>query len=242
MSKISVIIPTLNEEKLLGGLLEQFAQKQLREKFDYEIVISDGGSRDATLQIAEKFADKIVLWEKERRQLIAEGRNLGARAAGGDVFLFLNADVRAGNVEKLFGKILDFCSSNFIAMTCPVKVFPEEEIAADRFFTGFYNSYFGFLNLIGLGMGRGECQVVRRKDFFELGGYNETLAAGEDFDLFKRLRKKGKILYAKDCFVYESPRRYRKYGHWKIFFTWLANALSVIFANKSASKEWEEVR
>ncbi len=241
--KISVIIPTLNEEKLIGGLLRQLSDEELKSRFDYEIIISDGGSKDATLEIAEKYADKIARHTENRRQLIAEGRNRGAEIAEGDVLLFLNADVKLRDPGKLFSTIIEkFYASDFMAMTCPVKVFPEEEILPDKLFLGFYNAYFGFLNVLGLGMGRGECQVIRKKDFEELGGYNEKLAAGEDFDMFKRLRKKGKILYEKNCMVFESPRRYRKYGHWRIFFTWLANAVSVIFANKSASKEWEEIR
>ena len=91
-------------------------------------------------------------------------------------------------------------------------------------------------------MGRGECQIVPKNLFDRIGGYNNSLVAGEDFDLFKRIRKKGKILFDKSLVIYESPRRYRKYGHTKIFFSWLLNAVSVIFKNKSASKEWEEVR
>ncbi len=241
--KISVIIPALNEEKLIGGLLRSLSDKKLKEKFDYEIIVSDGGSKDRTLEIAKKYADKIIEHKSDKRQLIAEGRNAGAKAAEGGILIFLNADTRLEDAQKLFETALgEFYGSDKIAMTCPVKVFPEEEVFPDKIFLGFYNKYFHLLNLIGLGMGRGECQVIRASDFWSIGGYNEELAAGEDFDLFKRLRKKGDIFYAKDCYVYESPRRYRKYGHWKIFFTWLANALSVIFANKSASKEWEEIR
>ncbi len=243
MEKISVIIPTLNEEKLIEDLLKQLCDKDLRAKFNYEIIISDGGSRDATLEIAEKYADKIIRHTKREKQIIAEGRNRGAENADGEILLFLNADVRLNDAGKLFEKILSkFYRGDFIAMTCPVKVFPDEETFADKIFLGFYNVYFGFLNIIGLGMGRGECQVIRKNDFVALGGYDEKLVAGEDFDLFKRLRKKGKILYEKECLVYESPRRYRKRGHVKIFFTWLANALSVMFAKKAASKEWEEIR
>ncbi len=241
--KISVIIPTLNEEKLIGKLLKELTIPELKENFDYEIIVSDGGSKDSTIEIANKFGAKIVLHKSKAKQTIAEGRNRGAEAATGEILIFLNADVRPKNPSKLFHTaITQFYNSDFLAMTCPVKVFPEEEKFVDKFFTGFYNSYFGLLNLIGLGMGRGECQVLRRNDFFEFGKYNENLIAGEDFELFKRLRKRGKIFYNKNCLVYESPRRYRKYGHWKIFFLWLSNALSVIFANKSASKEWEEIR
>jgi predicted glycosyltransferase involved in capsule biosynthesis len=91
-------------------------------------------------------------------------------------------------------------------------------------------------------MGRGECQVVRKNVFFEVGGYNELLAAGEDFDLFRRIRQKGKILYSTDICVFESPRRYRKIGYNGVSWSWLMNGISVLIKNKSISKEWEQVR
>lgn len=91
-------------------------------------------------------------------------------------------------------------------------------------------------------MGRGECQVVRKNIFERVGGYNENLAAGEDFDLFKRVRKIGKILHSRDFCVYESPRRYRKFGYLNVYKMWFFNSFYVIFKNKSLADEWEQVR
>ena len=56
---ISIIIPALNEEKLLKDTLTQFSP-ELKSKFKIEIIISDGGSTDATLTIARDYADIIV--------------------------------------------------------------------------------------------------------------------------------------------------------------------------------------
>ncbi len=69
-----------------------------------------------------------------------------------------------------------------------------------------------------------------------------SLSAGEDFDLFKRIRKHGKILFANNLCVYESPRRYRKLGYSGVTWSWIKNSISIIFKNKSLSKEWEQVR
>ncbi|MFA6570546.1 MAG: glycosyltransferase, partial [Bacteroidota bacterium] len=89
--KISVIIPVLQEEKILEKTLQAYTQ-ELREKYSLEIIISDGGSTDRTIEIAEKYADKIVLHEKKEKQTIAEGRNNGARKAVGNVLVFINGD------------------------------------------------------------------------------------------------------------------------------------------------------
>ena len=91
-------------------------------------------------------------------------------------------------------------------------------------------------------MGRGECQVIKKKYFELVNGNNEELDAGEDFDLFKRINKHGKILFAKDLCIYESPRRYRKLGYSSVTWSWTKNAILIILRNKSLSKEWKQIR
>lgn len=71
---ISVIIPTLNEEKLLPNLLDQLNDQKLKETFHYEIIISDGGSKDRTIEIAKQYTDKVVIHNDQRRQKISEGK------------------------------------------------------------------------------------------------------------------------------------------------------------------------
>jgi len=93
-----------------------------------------------------------------------------------------------------------------------------------------------------MGMGRGECHIVKRSLFEMVKGYNETLAAGEDFDLYRRIKRFGKIKYLNDIIIYESPRRYRKYGYAKVFMDWSKNAISVVMKNRSVSDVWDAVR
>lgn len=239
----SIIIPTLNEEKTLPLLLKQLANEHLQKKYKYEIIVSDGGSIDDTILIANDLANKVILHNEKRKQNISIGRNNGAKVANGEIFIFINGDVILDSADIFFKQITDnFLNSTFLAMTCKVSIEKSKRKISDMIFLGFYNWYFRFLNDIGVGMGRGECQIIKKKVFLGQNGYNEKMNAGEDFDLYKRIRKNGKILFNKSLIVYESPRRYRKYGHPKIFITWLLNALYVIFTNKSMSTEWEEVR
>jgi glycosyltransferase involved in cell wall biosynthesis len=241
--KYSIIIPTLNEEKLLPNLLKILSDKELKKNFDFEIVISDGRSKDCTLEIASKYADTVKVYSDPGRQNIAMGRNCGADFANGEVFIFINADVIIPDINHFFEFInKNFINSSYLAMTCKVKVFPEDEIVWDKLFHNCYNAYFHFLNLVGIGMGRGECQIIRKEVFSKVCGYNEKLAAGEDFDLFMKIRRLGKILFATNICVYESPRRYRKFGYKGVTFSWIRNSISVLFFNKSLSKEWEQVR
>lgn len=83
---MSIIIPTLNEEKFLPRLLDSIKKQDSK---DYEIIVADAGSKDATVEIAKKYRCKIV-----QGGLPAKGRNEGAKIAQGDLLLFLDADVQ----------------------------------------------------------------------------------------------------------------------------------------------------
>ncbi len=241
--KYSLIIPTLNEAKLLPELLNQLNEKQLRQSYDFEIIVSDGGSNDGTEQIALEHADKFIAHTKDTRQNISQGRNAGAEFAEGEWLIFMNGDVLVSDAKKFFPKLDKYSETDkYSGITLAVKVKPEEEILSDKIFLSFYNYYFHFLNLVGMGMGRGECMVISKKLFNDIGRFDEKLFAGEDFDLFTRVRRTGKIKFIHDPRIYESPRRFRKKGHFKILLTWLANSISVYINKKSISKEWEEVR
>ncbi|MGB9861171.1 MAG: glycosyltransferase family 2 protein, partial [Candidatus Bipolaricaulaceae bacterium] len=61
MPKLSIIIPTLNEEECLFGLLQSIAAQDWK---DFEVIISDAGSTDATRKIAESFGAKVVTGPK----------------------------------------------------------------------------------------------------------------------------------------------------------------------------------
>lgn len=239
---ISVIIPTLNEEQVIGKLLSQFSE-ELVKKYDIELILSDGRSEDRTVEIARERVQAIVSHSGNGRQTIAEARNLGARRSSGEVLFFFNADVRIEDPSGYFKEMLEALeSSGTVAATCPVRVYPEEENSVDSIYHLLHNFYVWVLNAIGFGTGRGECQVVKRREFFHAGGYDEKLAAGEDFDLYRKLARLGRIKYVRSISVFESPRRYRKLGYLRVTFYWLLNALSIIFLRKSFSEEWEQVR
>lgn len=240
---ISVVIPVLQEEKILEKTLAIFTDA-LRKQYAIELIVSDGGSTDGTLAIAGQYADKIVKHTGQQRQTIAAGRNCGAAVAEGDIFIFLNGDTVPASPEKFFETVARWSgnASEGIALACPVHIPPEERVITDSLFHLFYNAYVRLLNACGIGMGRGECQIVRADMFRQVGGYNSSIAAGEDFDLFRRLARTGTIKTFGDMLVYESPRRFRKYGYSRVLWNWTVNAVSVMVRKKAVSEEWEAVR
>ncbi len=242
----SLIMPVYQESKILEEHISKFTL-ELRNKYNCELIVSDGGSTDDTVAIASKYADKVIIHTDNRRQTISEGRNNGAMIANSDIFVFINGDTTPVNLIEYIELITDFANQEkkyvkIGALACYVSAFPYEEQKKDKIFNIIYNNYVRLLNLIGIGMGRGECQVVRKDIFYRAGAYNNQIVAGEDFDLYRRISKIAKIKVEKKLHVYESPRRFRKYGYVRTIIYWFLNALYVMLFNKSLSKEWEAVR
>jgi len=85
MSKLSIIIPVLNEGEAIAAALDALA---VLRALGAEVIVVDGGSRDATIQRARPRADRVILAPRGR----ALQMNAGAEKAAGDVLLFLHAD------------------------------------------------------------------------------------------------------------------------------------------------------
>ncbi len=239
---ISVIIPTLSERRLIEQALRQF-DREIRKKYDLEIIVSDGGSNDGTVHIAKELADQVVIYNGDARQTIAGGRNMGATKAQGELLFFLNADTVIDDPDLFFTSVKKVMSSpEVLALTCYVRIYPDEEKLSDKIFHGVCNRFFDIVNSIGIGMGRGECHVIRRTVFEDVGRYNSALVAGEDFDLYSRIRRKGKIKFMRDRYVFESPRRYRRYGYHRVAYDWFRNAVSVKLFKRSVIDEWTPIR
>lgn len=87
VNRLSIIIPTLDEAEGIVATLESLGELRRR---GHEVIVVDGGSRDGTADLAGGLADRVLVASAGR----AGQMNAGARAAAGDVFLFLHADSR----------------------------------------------------------------------------------------------------------------------------------------------------
>ena len=238
---ISIIIPTLNEARGLPQLLKAFPP-YLRERFDLEIIISDGGSTDDTLGVARTTGARIVQHTAGTPQTIAEARNVGAAQARGEILLFLDADSTLSEPERFLQRITDTMRNpNTLAATTKLQIAPEQRTLADSFWQGLFNITFCWSNRLGFGTARGNCQIIRADAFVKAKGYNEQLVAGEDFDLFHRLGKRGHIAFLTDLVVYESPRRFRRLGYLRTVLLWNLNFFSILLTKRSISKNWQRV-
>jgi len=85
--RLSVVIPTLNEERHLGQLLSDIQRQNRRPD---EVIVVDAGSSDATVRIAGRSSTVVLHGQRP----VARGRNLGGYSATGDLIFFLDADTR----------------------------------------------------------------------------------------------------------------------------------------------------
>jgi rSAM/selenodomain-associated transferase 2 len=87
MTRLSIVMPVLNEGDSIAGALDALGSLRARGA---EVTVVDGGSSDATVQLAQSRADRVMTAARGR----ALQMNAGAAAATGEVLLFLHADTR----------------------------------------------------------------------------------------------------------------------------------------------------
>jgi rSAM/selenodomain-associated transferase 2 len=202
--KVSIIVPTLNEAQ---GLTETLTQ--IQQLSPYELVVSDGGSYDCTLKIAEEFTEHVINGSAGR----ALQMNAGARVATGDIFLFLHADSRIepASYEKM---LYSLGGSEKIGGAFSLCI--DSDKWSLRLITGLANLR---SNYFGMAYGD-QAFFVKKSTFQQMNGFTE-LPICEDIDFFKRLRKMGPVILLKEK-TFTSSRRWLKEGIW---FTTLRNIL-----------------
>ena len=127
---ISIIIPAWNEEKYLPKLLDCIKKQSYR---DYEVIVADAGSKDRTRQTAKKYGCRGV-----KGGMPAVGRNNGAKAAKGNLLVFLDADAMIGKdfLESALGEI-----KKRRLGAASVKIYPQSSKILDGIYLGLFNSW-----------------------------------------------------------------------------------------------------
>lgn len=216
--QISIIIPTCNEEALIGKLvsyLQKYGGQNVKE-----IIISDGGSTDETIAIAKKTGAQILISPQRGR---AAQMNYGAANASGDILYFLHAD------------------------SLPPKNFASDIINAvkDGYDFGRYKTKFDsnkFLLKINawftrfnwfICYGGDQTLFITRKLFEQSGGFKNELLIMEEYEFADRLMKQGRYkIFSNTTLI--SARKYERRSWLKVQ---LANRKAVRLFKKGASQE-----
>ncbi len=203
----SIIIPTLNEEKNLPLLLKSIANQPDK---DFEVIIADSGSTDNTKLEALKFADKIpnLRFAQHHVKNVGAARNYGASLAKGPYLIFLDADVEIGE-NFLTGIKEKINLSQLDALTVWNR---SKKNFIGKLILGLLNLSMTFFQKIKPAA-NGPCMIVKKDLFDKIGGFDETITFGEDFDLIQRLHRQGsKFAVFQKPILYVSTRRFEKEG------------------------------
>ena len=185
MRLFSVVVPTYNHAQFLGKALESVLTQDCQ---DFEIVVVDDGSTDATPQVLASFADKIRIVHQEN-QGPGAARNLGVKNSTGEYIAFLDSDdfwfpwtlatyaqiIKEKNRPTLIAGTLVYFHqetevNGLVLKPLALENFPDYLAASRR---GLY-----------CGTNR---MVVRRAAIIEAGGFAKGKFNGEDHDLVMRL-------------------------------------------------------
>jgi len=217
---LSIIIPTLNEEKYLPGLLRAIKRQSFR---DFEVIVSDGGSEDKTTSIVQENNFKLVRGSKDRRHPSIQ-RNDGAKIAQGDILLFLDADTILPDDYFLEKTIKDFQKRNLGVAGFYMDF--KSNMFFYKFYYCFYNSI-AFLAQFFLPLAVGAGIIVKKELHKKIKGFDEKIFIGEDHDYCKKIAKLGKFRIIKTTKIFFSIRRFEKEGRWKLFWKMIYSAFYV---------------
>jgi glycosyltransferase involved in cell wall biosynthesis len=214
-----------------------------------EVIVADNGSTDSTAKIARERGCRVVPVQK---RCIAAARNGGASAARGQVLAFCDADFR-----------IHPDTFNFIAavMRGSGYVGGGTGLTMERWSPGIVLTWWLVLpplRLLGLDGGVWFC---RRDDFVAVGGYDDSVQAGEDVGFLMKLRQLGRrrrprqrlasrytarVLNCPAAVVINSSRKFDKYGDWHFLALMLKGLLWLPFGRRRLDEQiqrmWSEGR
>jgi rSAM/selenodomain-associated transferase 2 len=196
LTRISIIIPALNEAAVIAETLRPVQPLRARA---HQVIVVDGGSADATADIARPLADEVIASEPGR----ARQQNAGAQAATGDVLLFLHADTLLP--ADADGRVIDgLMRSGRGWGRFDVRL--SGRAPALRVVERMMN-----LRSRVTGIATGDQAIFVRADWFRRAGGFLQIPLMEDVALSKVLRRMGPPLCLRDC-VRTSSRRWEERG------------------------------
>ncbi len=217
MGSVSVVIPTLNEEQSIGTLLAALSRQTQSPD---EIIVVDGGSTDATVELASRHHEARVI---VTRPPVGAQRQLGLEAASGGTVVFLDADTIpppgfiAGCLSELKARRLD--------VACPYySPHPSSPFIAAIYL--FFNLIFFALQKV-TASGAGSCIIVNRAFALRVGGFRSDLVY-EDIEFIRRASRRGRFGIVRSR-IAVSDRRFREFGAARTFLKYLALSLFFFF-------------
>jgi len=197
---ISLIVPAHNEEFVIGETLAILRSSAESLGVPFEIIVAADACTDRTVAIAREAGATVV--EVDKRQ-IAAVRNAGAKAARGDLFVFVDADthVPAATLEAAVTAI----EKGAVGGGAELRLDPGSPLWGQISFACIS------FTVQALQWSAGCFLFVGRKDFEAVGGFDERYFVGEEIVLSRLLKKRGQMAIVRPP-VTTSGRKTRLFG------------------------------
>ena len=221
MTRLSVVVPTLNEG---SGIRETLAALRTGAP-NAEIIVVDGGSSDQCVDVARKLADRVIATSRGR----ALQMNAGAALGSGDILAFVHADTRVpySFENDIFAALAD---TGIVGGRFDVKL--DDPSFAYR----LIGSLISLRSRITRTATGDQAIFVRRSVFEALGGFPDFDLC-EDLDFSRRLKRAGRVacLHSR---VTTSARRWRRDGLARtVLRMWAIRALYLLGVPPSRLKQ-----
>ena len=180
---LTIIIPAYNEERFLSKTLLclNSALSKSKKITKFEIIVVDNASTDNTAKIAKNLGARVIF---EPVRQISKVRNRGAESSKGDYLLFVDADTLA--CEKIIHQAFDLLSSDDAYGGGALIKFDDHQ---NKFFLGkLIPSFWNWISTT-FGYAAGGFLYCTRGDFQKVNGFPETMYAGEELGLVRKLKK-----------------------------------------------------
>ena len=199
--KISIIIPTYNEEEYLPKLLESIKSQDFT---DYEIIVADAQSDDNTREIAKEYGCVVV-----EGGLPGPGRNRGAEVAQGEILLFLDSDLEL--TENYLSNVIEEFESEDLGIAI-TQMTPLSEKKRDKYLHDLANWFMIAVENIKP-HGAGCYGIISKKELHdEVNGFDENLSFGEDTDYIERVAEISEFKVLRNARIGVSTRRLEEEG------------------------------
>jgi glycosyltransferase involved in cell wall biosynthesis len=181
----SVIIPALNEERVIGQCLDSLARQNCPEDA-FEVILVDNGSTDRTIEIARTFERSLTLTVLRKHEAyISAVRNFGASRARGEYIAFLDADCIA--TRGWLNGAVDLLRADDSAVIGAHYTIP----AGSSWVAKAWYQDLSTLKRGAVSYLPGGDLLVSRKVFFRVGGFDETIETNEDSEFCHRASAAG---------------------------------------------------
>lgn len=215
---LSIIIPTLNEEKYLPKLLDCLKAQTFQ---DFEIIVADANSSDLTRDIAKEYGAKVVAGG-----IPSVARNNGFKVSKGETIIFIDADITFDS--EMIEKSLKIFNEKKLDIACCKYDTKGESFIVKNVYK-IWDTGKNIRQWSNKPIGTTQFLIVKRQLFEHIKGFDEKLRVGEDVELIQRAvshKYKFRILNVK---ISASSRRLQQAG---VLAVMVAGLLATIYIGK----------